>query len=114
MEGGDTVKRIYIAGPYSSPDGYEGEDRNTMVAAEVSARYLKDGWAVFCPHTMTRDIARNFAKELTWEDWLTSDLAWIAVCDAIYMLPGWKQSKGAQYEYMVATALGLEILGERR
>lgn len=106
------MKRIYIAGPYSSPDGYEGEDKNTMVAAEVAADYLKNGWAVFCPHTMTRDIARNFARELTWEDWLTTDIAWLSMCDAIHMLPGWQDSKGASYEYMVARALGLVVFGE--
>ena len=106
------MKRIYIAGPYSSPDGYEGEDKNTMVAAEVAAHYLKKGWAVFCPHTMTRDIARDFARDLTWEDWLATDIAWLSLCDAIHMLPGWEDSKGASFEYLVARGLGLEIFME--
>lgn len=106
------MKRIYIAGPYSSPDGYEGEDKNTLVAAEVAAYYLKRGWAVFCPHTMTRDIARNFAREITWETWLETDIAWLSVCDAIHMLPGWRDSKGACVEHMVAKGLGIEIRGE--
>ena len=105
------MKKIYIAGPYSSPDGYEGEDRNTMVAAKVATKYLKDGWAVFCPHTMTRDIARNYLRNFTWEEWLSTDIAWLSVCDAIHMLPGWKFSKGASLEYLVALGLGLEILG---
>lgn len=108
------MKKIYIAGPYSSHLGEEGEDANTLIAAKVAAQYLKDGWAVFCPHTMTRDIDRRFNRPavLVWEDWLATDIAWLSCCDAIHMLPNWKNSKGASLEYIVAKALGLQILGE--
>ena len=107
------MKKVYIAGPYTSKKGVEGEDENVAIAAEVAYRYLVEGWAPFCPHTMTRDIDRQYNTEgfLTWEDWLMTDLAWLACCDAIHMLPNWRQSKGATLEYMVAKALGLEILG---
>lgn len=111
-KGGDYLKKIYIAGPYSSPDGHAGEDRNTEVAAEAAAKYFKEGWAVFCPHTMTRDIARRFIPDFGWDNWLETDIAWLACCDAIHMLPGWMDSKGAYLEYIVARGLGLEILGE--
>lgn len=103
------MKKIYIAGPYSSPDGYKGEDANTNVAARIAAEYFKLGWAVFCPHTMTRDIARKFARELTWEDWLTTDIAWLICCDAIHLCPGWDKSKGATLEFLVAKGKGLCI-----
>ncbi len=44
---------------------------------------------------------------------LGADLAWIcAEADAIFMLPGWKNSKGATAEQATAVALGLEIMGE--
>lgn len=105
------MKKIYIAGPYSSDKGYKGEDENTMRAAEVASYYLEEGWAVFCPHTMTRDIARNFLRDFTWEDWLATDISWLHCCDAIHMLQGWSQSKGASFEYLVAKGLGLEIYG---
>ena len=103
------MKKVYIAGPYSSDEGHKGEDKNTLIAAEYAAKYLKKGWAVFCPHTMTRDIARNFAESLTWEQWLETDIAWLACCDAIHMLPNWEKSKGACLEHVVARGLGLEI-----
>ena len=107
------MNKIYIAGPYTAPDR-DGEDRNIRAAAQVAAEYMKLGWAVFCPHTMTSIIDREFNadKTLDWEDWLTMDLCWLMECDAIYMLPGWRKSQGAQLEYMVAKAQGITVLGE--
>jgi hypothetical protein len=43
---------------------------------------------------------------------MNTDIYWLEKCDAIHMLPGWKKSKGASHEYLVAKGLGLEILGE--
>ncbi len=114
------MRRIYIAGPYTSERGVEGEDENIKIAAQVAYEYLVNGWAVFCPHTMTCQIDRDFNRVikpdghplLSWEDYLVHDLNWISQCHAIHMLPNWRSSKGAVVEYMTAKALGLEILGE--
>jgi len=107
------MKSVYISGPYSAPDR-EGEDQNIRYAAAAAAEYLRKGYAAFCPHTMTAQIDREFngSKLIGWDDWLTFDLYWLAKCDAIHMLPGWRESKGAMLEYMAAKALGLEILGD--
>ena len=105
------MKSVYIAGPYSAEDR-EGEDKNIYYAARVASWYMADGWAVFCPHTMTSIIDREHNHDiLTWEDYLTTDIYWLSKCDAIHMLPGWRESKGASIEYLVAKGLGLEILG---
>ena len=46
----------------------------------------------------------------TLRDMLGADLAWIAQsADAIAMLPGWENSKGANAEWALAKALGLKI-----
>ena len=107
------MKSIYIAGPYTASTP-ELEAQNVRNAAEVAYKYIKKRWHVFCPHTMTTyiDIEFNKDKSLTWEDWLILDIYWLAKCDAIHMLPGWRDSKGATLEYMVAIALGLEIRGD--
>jgi hypothetical protein len=103
------MKSVYITGPYSGE-----EDANIQRAAEVAADYIKRGWMVFCPHTHSSIIDREFNKDklITYEDWLTLDLYWLSRCDAVHMLPGWKNSKGANVEYLVARALGKEIRGE--
>ena len=44
-------------------------------------------------------------------DALGDDLAWIcSTADALAMLPGWEQSKGATAERATGLALGLEII----
>ncbi len=107
------MKSVYIAGPYTAYDRV-GEDGNIAAAASAAAEYFRNGWAVFCPHTMTAIIDRQFNgnKTITYEDWLATDIYWLSKCDAIHLLPGWRDSKGANIEFMVAKGLGLEILGE--
>ncbi len=109
----EIIQSLYIAGPYTAPDR-EGEDRNILAAAEVAAEYLRLGWRIFCPHTMTSIIDREFNRDGTLQhaDWMELDLYWLEKCDAIYMLPGWRNSKGAQQEYTMARALGKTIMGE--
>jgi len=105
------MRGIYIAGPISA-DTVEDEHRHIHNAGRVATDYLCEGWAVFCPHTMTADIHYKHSKgALSWENYLTADIYWLSKCDAIHMMPGWKDSKGASLEYMVAKALGLEIRG---
>lgn len=46
----------------------------------------------------------------SWEDYMCVSEAMIKVCDAIYLLPDWKESRGAKYEERFARACGLEVL----
>jgi len=107
------MKSIYIAGPYSSSTDAV-VIANMERAASVAAKYYRAGWAVFCPHTMTHIIDKRFNKNgaIKYKDWMDTDIYWLKKCDAIHLLPGWKESEGAAHEYRVAKALGLEILGE--
>ena len=41
--------------------------------------------------------------------YMRSDIAALLTCDAIHMLPGWENSRGATVEHTIATALGLPI-----
>jgi hypothetical protein len=104
------MRSVYIAGPYTAPDR-EGEDAHIKQAAEVAAEYIGAGYAVFCPHTHSCTIDRG-VRHFDWDTWLTLDLYWLGKCDAIHMLPGWRDSKGAKLEYIAAKALGLEIRGD--
>lgn len=93
-------KRIYIAGPMT---GYP--DCNFAAFHAAAERLAGAGWKVFNP-------AENFGgrKDLPREAYLRLDLAMLAQCDAIAMLPGWEDSRGAKLEYVVACELGCIII----
>lgn len=44
-----------------------------------------------------------------WIDYMRTDIAELIKCDAIYMMFGWKYSKGARLEKYIAEELGLKI-----
>ena len=89
------MKKIYLAGAMAGVDNYIEVFHNY-------AEYLKeDGWFVFNPSTMIGE----------YKDCLAYDLNWICKqADAIAMIPKWELSKGAQVEWRLAIALGLEII----
>lgn len=113
--------KIYVAGPM------RGIPEFNFPAFHNAARILRDaGHEVFNP--AERDIARHgvdvskgnatgceiqAAREhgLTIRIALADDLAWIcAEAEAIALLPGWQNSKGARAERATAEALGLKII----
>ena len=106
------MKSVYIAGPYTAPNR-ELEDANIDQAAVVAAEYMRKGYAVFCPHTMSAHLDREHNEDgmLQHKDWLRNDVYWLQFCDAIHLLPGWDESEGAKFEYQVARLIGLKIWG---
>ena len=100
------MKRIYIAGPMTGmPDMNVVEFRKAAKFIEESSKGFSYG---FNPH--------DVANMLGWSD--KTHLGEIAsnlirdliICDAIYMLRGWEQSKGARAEHAVAVWIGLDIM----
>ena len=45
----------------------------------------------------------------TWADYLIRDLTILKDCDAIVMLPNWRESKGAMTEHAFAQGCGITI-----
>lgn len=48
----------------------------------------------------------------TWEEYMAVDLLELMKCDAIYMLPCWEKSPGAQLELAMARQLEMKIIYE--
>jgi hypothetical protein len=79
------------------------------------------GWDIVSPHEIDQvvgmtDVVRGRSDEIidviltgavTYEGILGIDLAVIATCDAIILLPGWTKSNGAKRELTHALSLGL-------
>jgi hypothetical protein len=106
------MKLIYVAGKYSAPTP-EGIKKNIAKAEKASVELLKNKWAVITPHKNTSgyEYYEDYI-EYTHSDWLAMDFVMLDRCDAIFMLKGWQDSKGAVEEYDRARALDLEIFFE--
>ena len=99
------LKLIYIAGPYSAPTE-SGVFDNIMRARERGLALIKAGYAVIIPHL------NSAFMPVTRDEIMPGDLEILSRCDAIYLLRGWRTSKGAQQEWKRAIASKLEIYEE--
>lgn len=95
---------LYISGPFSAPDD-AGIERNIAAASDVALEMWRAGWSVICPHKNTSGY--QHARDLSHERWMLGDFEILRKCDAILMLPGWSQSKGAIMEHHFAGVIGL-------
>ena len=80
---------LYTAGPITSNcDGAMAE--HVERARGIAVRLRRLGWSIVCPHLNSIEIAG-----FTLDDYLREDFAILRRCDALVLLPGWKNSKGA-------------------
>lgn len=107
------MRSIYIAGPMRGYPEY-----NFPAFDRAAREWRRAGWRVVNPAELDRvngmseftplpeDPAE--AKKLLREVF-SRDLLALLQCDAIALLPGWANSKGAYLEHHLATFLDLEI-----
>lgn len=88
---------VYISGPMTGVPDYK--DR-FQTAADL---LISQGHTVVNPAGMTHVID----GEIDYSTMLEIDLAILAQCDAICLLPGWQYSKGAKAERVRARELRL-------
>lgn len=90
--------RLYLAGPM------RGYDEFNFPAFKAAATALRDqGHHVFNP-------AENSAHDADIRTCMAIDTAWIcSSAEAIALLPGWENSRGAKAELALAEAIGLPI-----
>jgi hypothetical protein len=103
------MKVIYVAGALSGKN--DNEVWNNIVLARSHALELwKQGWAVICPHLNSLYMGHGTEDKDCFDLFLAGDCEIITRCDAIYMLPNWKNSRGARLEFETAIAYNLEII----
>jgi len=92
---------LYLSGPY------RGDVAANVARAWAKAQSLWPRFTVLCPHT-------NSAF-MDGADFITGDLEIIdrlLPSDGIYMMQGWRKSKGALLEHHRAKERGLQIYEE--
>jgi hypothetical protein len=88
---------IYISGKYSSDDPDSVRD-NTGKAIEAVVKIIEKGHTPCSPHLMFPDLGDKFDSPVLQ----LLGLNVLEKCDAVYFLPGYRQSSGAMSEYRYA------------
>lgn len=88
---------IYIAGKITDNPNYKKE------FAEAAAALQRKGHRVFNPATIPE------RKGWTWDDYMQESDKMQVVCQAVYFLPTWQDSKGAKQEMVKAHSYAQKI-----
>lgn len=92
--------RVYISGPITGTDDYMerfGKAEETLTAA---------GHQVYNP----AHANSYMPKGTTYEEYMEVSFTLLKMADAIYMLDGWEQSRGANREYGYALGMGYKVM----
>ena len=90
--------KIYIAGPITGTPDY----KDTFSQAEKDLQHR--GYMVMNPTVLPEGFEH--------EEYMRICYAMVDVCDAVYMLPNWERSKGAQLEFLYAQEEGKLVVTE--
>jgi len=93
------VKRVYVSGPMS------GLPEFNYPAFFAAADRLREAG-----HEPVNPAEIGQRPDWDWHDYMNA-IKMQKTCEGIYLLPGWRQSRGAVVEYYVALALGQRVWG---
>jgi hypothetical protein len=103
------MKKIYVAGSYSADNVMGvGVLHNIGIGIKECARILKEGNAPFCPW-----LDYHFAIEdptIPKQAFYDYSMAWLEVCDEVWVLQNSEKSVGTLKEIARAKELGLPIV----
>ena len=105
----ERMKRIYIAGPYSSTNVIT-VFRNMRNGMRMATELILLGYAVFCPwldYNLFLQLGEH--EHIDLEVIQAHSMAWLEVSDAILILPNHHTSKGTLAEIARAKELGIPI-----
>lgn len=94
-------KTIYLSGKIAGLPWNEVRSNFDLATTQV---YLHQGYVTVV------DPSQLPKTQNSWGHYLLRDLQILQDCDAIAMLPNWKDSKSARVERAFAEGLGLEII----
>lgn len=109
-------KRVYLSGPINSPVmGVTPEDCRAEFRRLEKWLTTSTDWTVVNPLNCEPVCLPSHEQDGPFDGhfygcWLRGDLAQMLTCDAILMLSGWTQSRGAKLEFHVARDIGMELM----
>jgi hypothetical protein len=90
-------KKIYISGPITGRPLEQAEAEFAHAAERLASR----GWEVVNPMA----LPVHETHDQSYAAYMREDLRELLDCGAIYLLPGWRYSRGARCEKQVADIL---------
>lgn len=66
------------------------------------------------PLQLDKESQEIWGKNPTYAQYMVHDIHELIFCNTIYMLRGWRRSKGARLEHHIAKVLGLKIIYQKR
>ena len=106
--------KIYISGPITNNSSCDKD------FSEASKFLRQEGYDVVNPMLICppKDLRFTHQREEAasrgdWNYYMREAIKKLVECDEIYMLLGWKESRGARLEKYIAESLGLTVLFER-
>lgn len=99
--------KVYLAGPMRGIP-----DWNHPAFDEARTRWRTAGHIVYCPALLNRALpygVQHDECQATLRHVIQMDLACLYASDAIAMLPGWEDSRGATAELAVSQFIGLKV-----
>jgi len=99
------IERVYVAGPLNADSC--GYIKNIHKMIKWAEKIRKVGFCVFVPGV-------DFLCGVVHGDWEYADYfensqAWLKVADALFVCPGWENSKGTQKEIITAIELKIPV-----
>jgi hypothetical protein len=80
------------------------DDLNFPAFFKAEDELVMMGHEVINPARINPDILAD------WLDCMRADIKQLVDCDGVYMLEGWRKSKGASLEWYIAVQLGMKVL----
>ncbi len=100
-----SLELVYIAGPFSAPTP-EGIYENVMAAVEFGQQVRAQGFVPLVPHVTVLPTGNTEAE---YEAALAECFELLSRCDAMALMPNWRESPGAVRERARAEELGIVV-----
>lgn len=94
--------KVYISGPIT---GFLKDEVITSFSCAETELKAKG-------HIPVNPLKNGLPWASSWEDHMKRDIQLLLDCDAIYLLPYYKHSKGALLELHIAKQLGMHVMNE--
>lgn len=97
-------ENVYTSGPMR---GYPDLNHAAFDSLEAALDASDEGWVVRSPAASNRYHKHD--NNTPYSEAIRVDILSILECEAIMLMPGWRQSEGARFEAEIARSLGLQF-----